>query len=88
MIVINYSKACTLTKQQLWYLTDNQIFPSTIFNRAHKMKLCSEHRQQGIQLQKSITWKPENQNSCLKALLKDEDAYYETFYRGNNRLSL
>jgi hypothetical protein len=88
MRVRKYSKACTLTKQQLWYLTDNQIFPSTIFNRVHKTKLCSEQRHQGIQLQKFISCKPLNQNSCLNALWKYEDTYYKTFHSSNNTFGL
>jgi hypothetical protein len=32
MRVRKISQACTRTKQQLWYPTDNQILPSTIFN--------------------------------------------------------
>jgi hypothetical protein len=55
-----------------WYLMDNQNL-SSIFNEAHKMKLSSEHKQQGTQLQKFITCKPLNQNSCLNSLWKEED---------------
>jgi hypothetical protein len=73
---------------QLWYSMNNQILPSTGFNRAHKKKLCSEHKQHGTQLQIFVTCKPLDQNSCLKAPWKEEDTYYETFHRGNNRFSL
>jgi hypothetical protein len=62
--------------------------PSTIFNQAHKRKLHSEHRHQGTQLQNFITCKLLNQNSCLNALCKEEDTYYKTFPRGNNRFKL
>jgi hypothetical protein len=58
------------------------------FNQAHNRKLYSEHRKQCTQLQNFITRKLVNENLCLNALWKEEDAYYETFHRGNNRFSL
>jgi hypothetical protein len=76
-------QAFTHPQLQLWYSTDNQNFPSTIFNQAHNRKPNSEHRQSCTQLQNFITRKLLQTNSCLNTIWKEEDIYYKTFHISN-----
>jgi hypothetical protein len=56
------------------------ILSSTIFNRAHKEKMCSDHKQQRAQLQNSITPKLGNQIYIVNALWKDHTKNYKIFH--------